>query len=163
RESGLGTPATRAQTLETLIERGYVRRDGKMMHATDKGIALIAAVDASVKSPALTGAWEAKLAQMEKKLFGFEPFMRGIEAFVRAVVARASGPQGSDSVLSDAPILTPLAPPSLKGEGGTAPREAGPPSKPRPVPPSPDRERGARGVRLGPADLVELLQKRFGF
>ncbi len=91
RDEGLGTPATRAQTLETLIERGYVERDGKILQATDKGVHLISVVDPTVKSPELTGAWEAKLARMEKRQLEFEPFMREIEAFVGEVVGRVKG------------------------------------------------------------------------
>ena len=61
KESGLGTPATRAAIIETLLKREYVVREGKSLEATDKGIALIDVVHADVKSPAMTGEWEAEL------------------------------------------------------------------------------------------------------
>ncbi|HXZ86840.1 MAG TPA: DNA topoisomerase 3, partial [Myxococcota bacterium] len=66
RETGLGTPATRAAIIETLVARKYVERDGKSLSATDKGIELIEIVHPDVKSPAMTGAWEARLAKIER-------------------------------------------------------------------------------------------------
>ena len=61
KDCGLGTPATRAAIIETLITREYIVRDGKALQATDKGIRLIDAVHPDVKSPAMTGEWEARL------------------------------------------------------------------------------------------------------
>ncbi|HZN95585.1 MAG TPA: DNA topoisomerase 3, partial [Myxococcales bacterium] len=92
RETGLGTPATRAGMIETLLARGYLARQGKALEATEKGIALIAAVDPAVKSPEMTGQWEARLQRIER---GEEPlgsFMAGIERYVREVIGRMSPP-----------------------------------------------------------------------
>ena len=89
KESGLGTPATRAETLETLLARGYAERDGKALVATEKGIRLIGLVPASVKSPALTGRWEAELARMQKGDGHLASFMTGIETYVKEVVGEA--------------------------------------------------------------------------
>jgi DNA topoisomerase-3 len=61
RDSGLGTPATRAETIETLIRHGYLAREGRSLAATDKGVRLIGVVHPHVKSPAMTGEWEAFL------------------------------------------------------------------------------------------------------
>src|SRR5882724_4586992 len=61
KDSGLGTPATRASIIETLLARGYAARDGKALRATERGVGLIAVVDPEVKSAAMTGAWEARL------------------------------------------------------------------------------------------------------
>ena len=66
KETGLGTPATRAAIIETLLEREYIARDGKALAATDKGIGLIAVVHPDVKSPAMTGQWEARLKRIER-------------------------------------------------------------------------------------------------
>jgi DNA topoisomerase-3 len=86
KDRGLGTPATRAAIIETLLRREYIRRDGKSLEATDKGIGLIEVVHPVVKSPAMTGEWEAKLKGMERGNGSFQPFMRGIEEYVREVV-----------------------------------------------------------------------------
>jgi DNA topoisomerase-3 len=61
KETGLGTPATRAAIIEVLLKRGYIIRNGKSLEATDKGIRLIEIVHPEVKSPAMTGQWEAYL------------------------------------------------------------------------------------------------------
>ena len=59
RDSGLGTPATRAAIIENLLARKYLERRGKAFHATDRGIRLIDVVHPQVKSPEMTGRWEA--------------------------------------------------------------------------------------------------------
>ena len=71
KERGLGTPATRASIIETLLDRGYITRDKKSLAATDLGRYLVAIVqDRSLKSPELTGDWEAKLRQVERGRLG---------------------------------------------------------------------------------------------
>ncbi|HYU31941.1 MAG TPA: DNA topoisomerase 3 [Thermoanaerobaculia bacterium] len=86
KESGLGTPATRAEMIETLLRRGYIERDGKALHATDRGIRLIEIVHPHVKSPAMTGQWEAQLRRVQKGEADLEGFLRGIEGYVKEVV-----------------------------------------------------------------------------
>ncbi len=89
RDKGLGTAATRAAIIETLLTRGYATREGRTLRATEKGIALIARVHPHVKSPAMTGEWEAKLSGIERGDRDFEGFMREIEAYVIEVVGGA--------------------------------------------------------------------------
>jgi DNA topoisomerase-3 len=88
KDLGLGTPATRAQIIETLLRREYVVREGKALAATDKGIGLIDIVHADVKSPAMTGEWEAKLKRLQRGQGDLPTFMASIEEYVREVVAR---------------------------------------------------------------------------
>ncbi|MEO7035331.1 MAG: DNA topoisomerase 3 [Polyangiaceae bacterium] len=97
KDSGLGTPATRANIIETLITRGYVARDGKALHATERGIGLIDVVDPEVKSAAMTGAWEARLQAIARGKAALPHFLEHIEAYVTAVVGRVP------------PFLPPLA------------------------------------------------------
>lgn len=85
-DSGLGTPATRAEIIETLLRRGYMERKGKALEATDKGIRLIEVVHPHVKSPAMTGQWEAQLKRIQRGEERLGAFMAGIEAYVREVV-----------------------------------------------------------------------------
>ena len=66
KETGLGTPATRAQIIEVLLKREFIVRNGKSLEATDKGIRLIDVVHPEVKSPAMTGQWEAYLKRIER-------------------------------------------------------------------------------------------------
>jgi DNA topoisomerase-3 len=88
KESGLGTPATRAAIIETLLKREYILRNGKNLEATDKGIQLIEVVHPEVKSPAMTGQWEAYLKRIQRGEAQLEPFLRGIEDYVREVVGK---------------------------------------------------------------------------
>ena len=88
KDSGLGMSATRATIIETLLSRGYAARDGKALHATDRGVGLIDVVDAEVKSAAMTGAWEARLQDIARGKGALAPFLKQIESYVTAVVGR---------------------------------------------------------------------------
>lgn len=87
KDHGLGTPATRAATLETLVKRAYVSREKKALCATPGGEALIDAlpVDA-LRSAELTGQWEARLAAMARGEGDRAAFMADIVGFVRKAV-----------------------------------------------------------------------------
>ena len=74
-KKGLGTPATRAATIEALVKNGYVERDGKQLKATDRGRELIKVVPDEVKSAKLTAEWETKLQQIEHGKFSADTFM----------------------------------------------------------------------------------------
>lgn len=88
KETGLGTPATRAATIEVLLKRGYIVRAGKSLEATEKGIHLIEVVHAEVKSPAMTGQWEAFLKKIQHGESQLEPFLESISQYVRSVVGK---------------------------------------------------------------------------
>jgi DNA topoisomerase-3 len=88
KERGLGTPATRAEIIETLLRRGYAERQGRALAATDTGIRLVDLVHPKVKSAALTGEWEAQLARIRTREVRLPEFMRRIEAFVRDLVGQ---------------------------------------------------------------------------
>jgi DNA topoisomerase-3 len=88
KDNGLGTPATRAQIIEVLLKREFIVRRGKSLEATDKGIRLIETVHPEVKSPAMTGQWEAYLKRIERGEAQLVPFLRGIEEYVREVVGK---------------------------------------------------------------------------
>ncbi len=89
KDTGLGTPATRASIIETLLKRGFIERQGKMLAATDKGIHLIEVVHEEVKSPAMTGQWEAYLKRIERGEATLPAFLDDIERYVREVVGKA--------------------------------------------------------------------------
>jgi DNA topoisomerase-3 len=88
KETGLGTPATRASIIEVLLKRDYIVRNGKNLEATDKGIHLIEVVHPEVKSPAMTGQWEAYLKRIQRGEAQLEPFLQGIEDYVRDVIGK---------------------------------------------------------------------------
>lgn len=87
KERGLGTPATRAATIEKLKRDGMIELQKKQLHATAKGRQLIHAIPSvSLKSAELTGAWEAKLKQMERSQYQRETFIQEIHAFTRDMI-----------------------------------------------------------------------------
>ncbi|SMP64242.1 DNA topoisomerase-3 [Neorhodopirellula lusitana] len=96
KEKGLGTPATRAATIETLLHRKYIARDRKNILATDLGRYLVVIVkDHHLTSPELTGEWEAKLKQIEAGNLSPDVFMGEIADYTQAIV------RGSDSTKID--------------------------------------------------------------
>ena len=86
KDTGLGTPATRAGIIEVLLKRGYIVRKGKTLEATDKGIHLIEIVHPEVKTPAMTGQWESYLKKINQGEAQLQPFVEGIGDYVRGVV-----------------------------------------------------------------------------
>jgi DNA topoisomerase-3 len=95
KDSGLGTPATRAATIETLLKRGFVAREGKHLVATPVGIALVDGLPVpSLASPELTGTWEARLARMARGEDRRDVFMADIARYVQEMVdaIRAAAP-----------------------------------------------------------------------
>jgi DNA topoisomerase-3 len=95
KDCGLGTPATRAAIIETLLRRAYIVRDKQQLVPTAMGIGLIAALPApSLASPELTGAWEARLARIARGQETRAAFMADIEGYVADLVEsiRTSNP-----------------------------------------------------------------------
>ncbi len=92
-ERGLGTPATRAATIEGLLRQKYITRDGRELIATGKGLRLIDLLQEMdvqpLTSPEMTGDWEAKLHRMEKGELAREAFMAEIKKFTENVVQNA--------------------------------------------------------------------------
>lgn len=82
KDSGLGTPATRAAIIERLIKVGYVNRKGKSLVPTEKGTKLIAVVPPELKSPETTGRWEKGLSQIAKGNMQTDKFMGSIKNYV---------------------------------------------------------------------------------
>ena len=94
KDCGLGTPATRAAIIERLLQVGYVRRSGKSLIATEKGIKLIQAVPDEMASPEITGKWEQILSQIAKGQDRESEFRSGITALAAKLVKDAmNGPE----------------------------------------------------------------------
>ena len=112
KETGLGTPATRAAIIEVLLKRDYIIRSGKLLEATDKGVRLIEVVHPEVKSPVMTGQWEAFLKRIERGEAQLTPFLDGIAEYVREVVGKVGqipasprAPRVTESIPSRLPDL----------------------------------------------------------
>lgn len=97
-QRGLGTPATRADTIEGLQRDGYLLRQGKDLIVTSKGLALITLLRGlgiqSLTSPEMTGEWEFKLKQMESGGLDRTEFMRDIRTFTAEIVDKAKSFEG---------------------------------------------------------------------
>src|SRR5215475_2140856 len=89
KESGLGTPATRAETIETLIRREYIERAGKDLTPTPKGLQVITMLEEHpLTSPELTGNWEKRLTDIEHGTDDRGKFIDDIAEFTRATVEK---------------------------------------------------------------------------
>lgn len=88
--SGLGTPATRAETIEKLVRTGYVERQRKQIRATAKGRALIGLVAPALRSPELTAGWEQRLKEIELGERSATDFEREIRDLVRELIPRVA-------------------------------------------------------------------------
>jgi DNA topoisomerase-3 len=153
KESGLGTPATRASIIEVLLKREYIVRNAKNLEATDKGIHLIEVVHPEVKSPAMTGQWEAHLKRIQRGEAQLEPFLHGIEDYVRDVIGKVgripAAPRksngGSNGATSQAEAINP------KAEAATVPVSRPAIEAPPAITAEPDES------------LDALLHRAFGF
>ena len=107
---GIGTPATRAATIEKLVQKGFLSREGggktKYLIPTEKGRCLIAAMPEQLRSPAMTAEWETKLTQIEKGQYVPEQFMEEIESMMKTLVNQyVNVPNAPARVTSGAPVV----------------------------------------------------------
>jgi len=85
-ECGIGTPATRANIIETLILRDYIRRDKKSIIPTEKGLAVYETVkDKKIANAEMTGSWELALAAIEAGKMPSDKFSQGINSYVETI------------------------------------------------------------------------------
>ena len=101
---GIGTPATRAATIEKLVQKGFVERRGdkktKYLCATQKGTALITVMPEQIQSPSMTADWEEKLLRIEKGEYSSESFMEEITGMIGSLIK-------TYEVVKDADVLLP--------------------------------------------------------
>ncbi|MBQ5751576.1 MAG: DNA topoisomerase 3 [Bacteroidaceae bacterium] len=92
KENGIGRPSTRAAIIETLFKRNYIRREKKNIVATPTGIELIGLIrNELLKSAELTGLWEKKLRDIEKKQYEAKNFIEELKAMLHEVVRDVLG------------------------------------------------------------------------
>jgi DNA topoisomerase-3 len=123
KDVGLGTPATRAAIIETLLRRKYITRERQQLVPTHTGIGLIAALEtakvATLASAELTGNWEARLAAIARGNDTRAAFMADIARYVTSVIDAI---RGGPAPASPSPAMPPASP-----VGGSASRGAGGP------------------------------------
>ena len=98
--TGLGTPATRAATIEKLVRSGFVERKKKQLVPTEKGLALAWAMPDQLKSAKLTAEWEERLGAVERGELSPEDFMAGITAMLSDLVGSYRNMTVAPSALS---------------------------------------------------------------
>ena len=87
KENGIGRPSTRAAIIQTLYKRGYIRQQRKSLEATPTGIALIGLIQEELlKSAELTGLWENKLRQIERRTYSAQQFVAELKQMVSELV-----------------------------------------------------------------------------
>ena len=92
KDCGIGTPATRAAIIETLLRREYMVRQQKKLVPTEKGLALHSVVkNMAIANVEMTGRWEAELAKIERGEANADEFTHGIEAYTREITAELLG------------------------------------------------------------------------
>ena len=99
--TGLGTPATRAATIEKLVKSGFVERKKKQLLPTEKGLALSWAMPDQLKSAKLTAEWEDRLGAVERGELAPEDFMAGITTMLTDLVQSYRNVNVAPSALSD--------------------------------------------------------------
>ena len=115
-KKGLGTPATRAAIIETLVKRQYVERKGKQLIPTDKGIRVIDVVPEKVKSPAMTAEWESTLQKIARGEADDQQFLREMTEFTRQLIKDNSGEttrennpsSGMPTIMQNTPTMSTL-------------------------------------------------------
>lgn len=99
---GLGTPATRAGTIEKLVQKGFMERKGdkktRYLVSTDKGNSLITVMPEQIQSASMTADWEQKLLRMEHGDYEARDFMREITDMISGLVQNYEAVKGADKV-----------------------------------------------------------------
>ena len=102
---GIGTPATRAATIEKLVQKGFLERKGtkktKVLLPTDKGKALITVMPEEIQSADMTADWEAKLLQIERSEMEPETFMTEIKEMISSLVTTTEAAKGANALMKN--------------------------------------------------------------
>ena len=102
---GIGTPATRAATIEKLVQKGFLERKGtkktKVLLPTDKGKALITVMPEEIQSADMTADWEAKLLQIERGEMEPETFMTEIKEMISSLVTTTEAAKGANALMKN--------------------------------------------------------------
>ena len=101
KDSGLGTPATRAAIIERLLTVGYLTRKGKTLLPTEKGRKLIEVVPQEMRSPQTTGKWEKGLSSIAKGKMTEERFMASIRRYVQFLIQDAASGRRADVIFPE--------------------------------------------------------------
>ena len=108
KENGLGRPSTRANIIETLFKRQYIRKDKKRILATQTGIELIDTIqNGLLKSAELTGQWEKKLRMIEDGTYQVENFMEELKIMVNEIIHHVKYASSKTITVEEASVTAP--------------------------------------------------------
>ena len=100
---GIGTPATRAATIEKLVQKGFLERKGnkktKVLLPTDKGKALVTVMPEEIQSPEMTADWETKLLRIEHSEMEPKTFMTEIKEMISSLVTTTEAAKGANALM----------------------------------------------------------------
>ncbi|MBO4674085.1 MAG: DNA topoisomerase 3 [Bacteroidaceae bacterium] len=119
KENGIGRPSTRAAIIETLFKRRYIRKERKSLVATPTGVELIGIIhEELLKSAELTGIWEKKLREIEKKQYDAQTFIEELKQMVTDIINQVRNDTSNRHVaITTEEDLKKKAPRPPKGEG----------------------------------------------
>jgi DNA topoisomerase-3 len=135
KENGIGRPSTRAAIIETLFKRHYIRKERKNLIPTPTGMELIGLIhEELLKSAELTGIWEKKLREIERRSYDAATFLNELKQMVAEIVHSViTDPSNRrvTTVASEEPAKKAAAPKGEKAAGEKKPRKAATPRKPK--------------------------------
>ena len=103
--TGIGTPATRAATIEKLVQKGFLERTGdrksKILLPTEKGRALVTVMPEQIQSPEMTADWENKLLRIERGEMEPEEFMTEIKEMISSLVNTTEAVKGANALMKN--------------------------------------------------------------
>lgn len=124
KENGIGRPSTRAAIIETLFKRNYIRKEKKNLIATPTGVELIQIIhEELLKSAELTGIWEKKLREIERRTYNAGQFLEELKQMVSEVVMSVLSDNSNRHITIQAPV------PEKSGKASAKPDAAGKPKK----------------------------------
>ena len=104
KENGIGRPSTRAAIIETLFKRNYIRKEKKNLIATPTGVELIQTIrEELLKSAELTGLWEKKLREIERRAYPAARFLDELKQMVKEIVAEVMADRSNRRITAQAP------------------------------------------------------------
>ena len=128
KENGIGRPSTRAAIIETLFKRHYIRKERKNLIATPTGVELIGLIhEELLKSAELTGIWEKKLREIERKSYSASTFLGELKQMVGEIVhsVLSDNTNRRVTVVAEAPVKKEAAPKEApKKKRSSAPKKA---------------------------------------
>lgn len=136
KENGIGRPSTRAAIIETLFKRNYIRKEKKNLIATPTGVELIQVIhEELLKSAELTGIWEKKLREIERRTYNASQFLEELKQMVTEVVTSVLSDNSSRHItIEQAARSTSGAKEATDGSKGKEASKPKPQSKPRKKP-----------------------------